>query len=163
MDLIRNEANIRGVTEITQASDEQLAPLFETLGGNPLALKLAVALLEIMSLPAILSDMRFGRTQSTIDMYKHIYWKAWNALSSEAQSLLEAMPLMGDAGGTQEQLQAITELSDARLWQALQELTTRSLLELRGTVWERRYGIHRLTETFLNTEIIGWNNSAQED
>jgi hypothetical protein len=29
-------------------------------------------------------------------------------------------------------------------------------LEVRGTVWERRYGIHRLTQTFLCTEIIEW-------
>lgn len=161
--LVRYEASLRGMEEIATASDQQLAPLHKTIGGNPLALKLAVALLEIMPLPVILSDFRHGRTHSTVDMYKHIYWKAWNSLHPEAQSLLEAMPLVGEAGGSQEQLQAITKLSDAQLWQAIQELSTRCLLELRGTVWERRYGIHRLTETFLNTEVIGWNDHEQGD
>ena len=35
-------------------------------------------------------------------------------------------------------------------------LRNRSLLEVRGTIQAKRYGIHRLTETFLRTEIIHW-------
>ncbi len=154
LDLVRHEAKIRGIEEVSIAPDHQLAPLYETLGGNPLALKLAVALLEIMPLPTIISDLRGGHSPSTKEMYKHIYWKAWHSLSMEAQSLLEAMPLVGEVGGTQEHLQAITKLTEGKLWQAIQELTARSLLEMRGTAWERRYGIHRLTKTFLNSEII---------
>jgi hypothetical protein len=53
-------------------------------------------------------------------------------------------------------MQAASELIDADFWSAVQELTALSLLEARGTPWEPRYGIHRLTETFLKTEIINW-------
>lgn len=155
--LVRHEARIRGLNEINAAEDEQLAPLTETLGGNPLALKLAVALLEVLPMQAIISDLRHGRTISTQELYKHIYWQAWRSLSREAQALLEAMPLISESGGTQEQLQAITGQPDDLFWQAVLELTTRCLLEQRGSIWERRYGIHRLTETFLNTEITGWD------
>jgi hypothetical protein len=53
-------------------------------------------------------------------------------------------------------MRAITGLTEAELWPALQELRNRSLLEAQGTVQAKRYGIHRLTETFLQTEIIHW-------
>jgi hypothetical protein len=158
--LVRYEAKARNIDDIIVATDQQLAPLTGTLGGNPLALKLAVALLEIMPMPAILADLRHGRTSTTKEMYKHIYWQAWRSLSRDAQALLEAMPLVSETGGTQEQLQVITALADGQFWQAVQELTARSLLEMRGTIWDRRYGIHRLTETFLNTEITGWDNQS---
>jgi hypothetical protein len=39
---------------------------------------------------------------------------------------------------------------------ALTELVKRSLVDVRGTLVEPRYAIHRLTETFLLTEVIKW-------
>jgi len=66
------------------------------------------------------------------------------------------MPLIAEAGALPEQMRAISNLSEERFWPAVSELISRSLLEIKGTIHERRYGIHRLTETFLRTEIIGW-------
>jgi hypothetical protein len=53
-------------------------------------------------------------------------------------------------------MQAISNLSDVVFWPAVRELFSRSLLEVQGNVRNRRYSIHRLTETFLRTEIIDW-------
>ncbi len=72
------------------------------------------------------------------------------------QALLQAMPLVSGAGATADYLQEISGLSAGQLWPAIQELRKRSLLEVRGDIREKRYGIHRLTETFLRTEIIHW-------
>ena len=38
----------------------------------------------------------------------------------------------------------------------LAEVKKSTLEQVRGTVQEKRYGIHRLTESFLRTEIIDW-------
>ena len=66
------------------------------------------------------------------------------------------MPLVADAGGTPDYLQAISGLEGNAFWAGLHELHARSLLEVRGKLDEKRYGIHRLTETFVRTEIVGW-------
>ena len=72
------------------------------------------------------------------------------------------MPLVAESGGTPDYLRALSGLAEAQLWPALQELRNRSLLEVRGTAVEKQYGIHRLTETFLQTEIIHWPEVASE-
>jgi hypothetical protein len=67
------------------------------------------------------------------------------------------MPLAdGRIGITPEQMQTISDLDDRQLWPAINELVHRSLLEVRGTTWQRRYSIHQLTYTFLRTEIVHW-------
>jgi hypothetical protein len=117
-------------------------------------LKLVVSLLDVMPLAEALSGLVQSRQGPIEELYRHIYWKAWQALSDGARNLLLAMPLVARTGARPEQLQEITGLLDAQFWLAIQELRKRSLLEVRGNLRERRYGIHRLTETFLHTEIL---------
>lgn len=156
LDLIRYEANQRHIEELANAPTEALLPIYNVTGGNPMALKLTIRLAEVLPLPAILVDLQQGSSKSTEAMYRHIYRQAWQTLSDSSRILLESMPLVGDSGATPEQILAVTGLSETELWPAIQQLSARSLLEVRGTVWERRYGIHRLTETFLHSDIIGW-------
>ena len=115
-----------------------------------------MSLATTLPLSQILADLIKPDLEEIEQMYQHIYWKTWHALSSNAQALLLAMPLTAEDGARSEQLKSICNLPDDHLWPAIQELTSRSLLEVRGTTQERRYGIHRLTETFLRTEIIHW-------
>lgn len=154
--LIRHHAEITGLPALANADDGMLSPIIEATGGNPHAIKLIVSLTHSLSLSNILSNFPLGRSQPIEKMFHDIYWKAWNALSAPARTLLEAMPLVAMSGAQYEQLQVVSELSEADLSAAIEELVSRSLLEVRGTPFDRRYGIHRLTETFLQTEIIGW-------
>ncbi len=154
--LIRHQAEITGLPELAQANDETLAHITQAAGGNPLALKLIVSLAQVLSIPDILADFPVGRSEPIEKMYRGIYWKSWQTLSPRARALLQVMPLVAMSGAQLDQLQAISELTEFDLQAAIQELAARSLLETRGTAWERRYGIHRLTETFLRTEIIDW-------
>jgi len=155
-DLLRYQAQTIGLAELAAADDDALEAIFQVTGGNPLALKMVVSLAAVLPLPAVLADLGHGRPGPIEDLYRNIYWEAWRALGDDARSLLQAMPLVSETGALPEQLLAISGLSDASLWPAVTELVSRSLLEVRGTVQERRYGIHRLTETFLRTEIINW-------
>jgi hypothetical protein len=154
--LLRHQAAAIGLVELAQADDGALERIYQPVGGNPLALKLVVGLAAVLPLPQILQDLTLAETREIEQMYRHIYWRAWQALSEEGQTVLEMMPLAAAIGLTPEQMTVMTSLPPNRLWPAITELVNRSLLEVRGTTWERRYGIHRLTESFLQTEIIRW-------
>lgn len=155
--LVRAEAETWHIADLANISRDDLFPVYAVTGGNPLALKLVTGLAQIMPLTAIVADLQQAAAPSTQAMYRHIYWKTWQALSPAAQTLLESMPLVSDTGGLPEQLQAQSGLSEAELWPAIHELFARSLLEVRGTLHAKRYGIHPLTRTFLHTDIIGWS------
>jgi len=158
--LLRYHAATIGLHDLAQASEADSEAIYDITGGNPLALKLVVSLAAVLPLPQILADLKRSRAGQIEEMYRHIYWKAWQTLTPQARDLLQAMPLVAESGAPPEQMQAISDLSEAQLWPSIMELTSRSLLEVRGTTWERRYGIHRLTETFLYTEIIDWKEEA---
>lgn len=134
------------------------AAIYGVVGGNPLALKLAVGLSAVQPLDALLRDLRSRQTPTIDDLYRHIYWQVWNSLSANSQALLLTMPLVAEAGAAPEQLLAISGFTEAELWTAIHELWSRALLEVRGTVHDKRYGIHRLTETFVQTDLTGWAN-----
>jgi len=67
------------------------------------------------------------------------------------------MPLAQDGPFTQ--LLALTGLEEDALNDALENLIMLSLVEANGGIEERRYRIHRLTETFLLTEVAKWQPS----
>jgi hypothetical protein len=157
LQLIRDQAAAIAAHDLNTLSDEELLPIYEHVGGNPLAMKLIVGLSHDLSLPDILSDLRQVQTQQIEEMYQHIYWKAWRTLTPEARALLEVMPMAAGSGMAQNQLQAVSRLESKELLRAIQELSQRSLLEVRGTTLERRYAIHGLTRTFLHSEIIHWS------
>jgi hypothetical protein len=156
-DLLRHQAQVIGLGDLAGAAEADLRAIYEVTGGNPLALKLVVSLASVMSLPQVLADLAQSRPGPIEDLYRYIYWESWRSLSEEARSLLQAMPLIASSGALPQQIRAISELSESAFWPAVSELISRSLLEITGTIHERRYGIHRLTETFLRTEIIGWS------
>lgn len=158
-ELIRAYGEHIGLADMTAADAAQVRRVYEVVGGNPLALKLVVSLAAVRPLPDILADLRQGYSPKSGSLYQDIYRQAWQSLSDPAQELLEIMPMAGDSGMAPEQMQRLSGLSDTAFWPAIDELAQRSLLEVMspaGEVQERRYTIHRLTETFLHTSIIGW-------
>lgn len=153
---IRYHAQNINFSDLADANESQIRSIYEVVGGNPLAIKLVVSLALVHSLPVVLNDLVATQAESIEQMYTHIYWHAWQTLSQDARALLETMPLVAGMGGTLEHIMAISELSQKRILPAINELVNRSLLETSGSLADRRYSIHRLTETFLQTEIIHW-------
>ncbi|MEW5985991.1 MAG: NB-ARC domain-containing protein [Chloroflexota bacterium] len=154
--LLRHQADLAGLPDLAAASQSDLEAIYQVVGGNPLALKLVVGLARALPLAQILADLTQSRPGPIEGLYRHIYWEAWRTLSEPAQTLLQAMPLVAGSGATPEHLQRMSGLPTREFLAAVEELFTRSLLEARGSTQARRYGIHRLTETFLRTEIIHW-------
>lgn len=154
--LFRYEAGILGLSSIVQADDDQLGSIYQVTGGNPLTLKLVLGLTAVKPIPTILAELTKTGSNDIDPVYEKIYRYVWQTVSPTAHTLLKAMLMFGDAGATPEQLTKITSLSERVLWEAIQELVSHSLFEVRGDAWQKRYTIHRLTETFLQTEIIKW-------
>ncbi|MEM7118941.1 MAG: NB-ARC domain-containing protein [Chloroflexota bacterium] len=154
--LLQSHSQTIGLTDLAAATEPLQQQIYGVTGGNPLALKLVVSMAAVLPIPQILADLSTSRPGPIESLFRDIYWESWRTLSAEAQLLLQTMPLVTEQGALPEQIQAMSGLDDDLFWTAVRELSLRSLLEVRGSVQQRRYGIHRLTETFLNTEIIGW-------
>jgi hypothetical protein len=156
--LIRHEGGTRGLRMLAEAAEVQLQPVYQVVGGNPLALKLVVGQTAFLPLAQVLDNLRAARGKSISDLYTHIYWQAWHMLDDASQQTLLVMPLAQE--GTWPHLLTLSRLEPFELYQALQQLATLSLLQVEGDLEERRYSIHRLTETFLLTEAITWRSPA---
>ena len=154
--LLINHAKRIGLENYSKEISRSIKDIFTVTGGNPLALKLVVGLLDALPLPVVLQDLRLSQPGDVEEMYRFIYWKSWRALGDSSRALLQAMPLISPEGGVLEQLAEVSGLNDTDLKLAIKELFNRSLLERRGTLNKRRYGIHNLTKTFLLTEIVNW-------
>jgi hypothetical protein len=152
--LLRQEAKTRGFTEMIQADDDQLQPIHHVVGGNPLALKLVVGQMSMLPLSQVLDNLKQAQGQITDELYTYIYWQDWHMLDDTSRHVFLMMPLAND--GPLDQLEAVTKLDSAILSQALQQLVALSLVQVKGTLDDRRYILHRLTETFLLKEAIKW-------
>ena len=156
--LIRNEAETRGLNTLAKASEEQLRQIYEVVGGNPLALKLVVGQAAFLPLSLVLDNLKAARGRTISDLYTYIYWQAWQMMDGESRQTLLIMPLI--QSGSLSQLLTLSQLDPADLHEALQQLATLSLIQVEGDLEERRYSIHRLTETFLLNEAIKWHAST---
>jgi hypothetical protein len=160
--LIRHYAREIGFTLAVDAQDEELLPIFELVGGNPFCLKHLINLAVDRPLEPLLVSLRKRPLENDEKMYKHILHETWLSLSDDAKTVLAIMTLATEGGLDPEDISRLSGLSDAKLWPAINELIGRSLLEVRSnSVWERHYGIHRLTELFLRS-LMGGDNSEDE-
>lgn len=141
-----------GVTAVAEATDEDLHKIYAKIGGNPLAIKMAVNLLDMLPLNRLLEGLTRNHPTKVQEMYDRIFWQTWQTLSENGRKLLQAMPLTQEPADV-EYLLIISGLSENEIWPAIEELRQRSLLEIEGNLHEKLYGIHPLTDTFLRREI----------
>lgn len=151
-DQIENTPN----STIEQIEDEQVAGIYKIVGGNPLALKLALGLLHTLPFHLVTQDLEEGLSKDTVKMYTHIYQKLWTTLSADGRTLLQKMVATYEGGVPTNLLERLSKLPMDSLLNAVQELVERSLLDKSLEVANPTYVIHRLTRAFLKTEIIGW-------
>ena len=155
--LIRQEAETRGVNALREATEGQLEKIFEAVGGNPLALKLIVGQVSLLPLPKVLENLRKRPAIESDALYTYIYWQSWQLLTPAARQLLLIMPLAHNSAI--DHLLFLSQLERPALNGAIKTLLQLSLLQAGGDLEERRYAIHRLTETFLLNEAIQWKAS----
>ena len=156
LSLVRLEAEQRNLPDLAAASDAELHPIYQTAGGNPLALRLVVGQSHVHSLSTVLGDLQAARGTPVETLYTFIYRWAWDNLGETPRRALLAMPLVTERGGSVAYLAQLSGLADGALTDALAELVTLSLVDSRGSALDRRYTIHNLTRTFLLEQVIRW-------
>ena len=137
-----------------QLNAAQIERLFDVVCGNPQALLLILNLLPHFSLEDLLEDLSQPHLKQVESLYRHIYMRVWNQLSDPGCETLLAICLAAPTDLDFEHLQALTELSRAQLRSTILELSQHRLLLTHGSPARRRYAIHRLTETFLRTDLL---------
>ena len=144
--LIEHVAREKSVTDL-DASD-----VYALTGGNPLAVQLVVSQMSTLPVDAVLGHVRTGAVE---EMYAFIYRNAWSALSDAAKALLLAIQRAGDVADWL-WLTTVSDLPEPLLRQALGELFDLSLVQPQRSGKAHTFAIHRLTSTFLCTEVLGW-------
>jgi hypothetical protein len=157
VEFLRYEGELRGIKLLTEASPVDLERIYQVVGGNPLALKLVVGQITALPLSQVLTHLKQAQGRKVDEFYTYIYWQAWRLLEPASRQALLTMPIVQD--GTLAQLALASRLDPAELGAAIEQLAALSLLEASGELDERRYRIHRLTETFLLTEVARWPSS----
>lgn len=148
--LLRDQASNIGA-DFSHFSDDELKEVCELVGGHPLALRLTPKLTMIQSLPQIRASLRQRQAGYIGRLYQAIYEKLWQTLTAYEKKLMQVMPLVAYIGAQPKHLMAISGLNEDQFWSAITILTDQCLIELRGTIYEKRFGIHNLTEQFLHS------------
>jgi len=156
LQLIRQEANWSSLPVLATAAEKELLPIYETVGGNPLALRLVVGQTHLYPLGSILADLQGARSETADKFYTYIYWKAWQKLDELHRRALLVMPLANLEGDELEYLAEIGDLDLDEMRMALNRLVTLNLVNGYGGLNERRYAIHSLTRTFLVKQVGKW-------
>lgn len=156
--LLRHEATMRNLPALLAASDRDLHPIYASVGGNPLALRLVVGQLHVHPLAALLADLKAACGQPITNLYSYIYRQAWESLSECERKALFLMLLTAEQGEPFSVLTtfAAGQLEAEALRDALDHLLALSLVDARGGLHERRYTIHSLTRSFLHRQVLRW-------
>ncbi len=172
INLIRHEANEKGIGRVATAHVAELKQIADVTGGLPLALKLAVGQLGHLPLEQVLFHLRkveVSNAQSNIDeyaqLYRFIFLPSWQLLSDSAQKLLISAALFAPGvGGTFEELQATSALREDELVRSINELWRLSLLEVgeSDSLTEVPYYLHALTANFVLSDIVQVSSQAAE-
>ncbi|MBN1248516.1 MAG: AAA family ATPase [Anaerolineae bacterium] len=134
--------------------EESMRQVYNAVGGLPLALKLITAQMPRLPLSQILGGLRHPVKQELESLYTYIYWRTWQLLDDRARELLISMLFVSPDGESRDWIRESSMLAPDAFGTALSQLLRYSLLEITGAIEEPRYRLHRLTTTFLQSEIL---------
>ncbi|HRJ41702.1 MAG: AAA family ATPase [Caldilineaceae bacterium] len=155
--LVRFEAASRNLPLLLNAREAELYPIFEAVGGNPLALRLVVGQTHHHPLHTVLEKLAGAQGASVEALFGYIYRRAWELLDDDAQQLFLSLPLLPESGADLSFLAIISGLAPAPLNDALETLLRLNLLDHRShSLRQSFYTIHGLTRTFLLEQVVRW-------
>jgi hypothetical protein len=159
---IRYHAEERNIPAISLASPAELQRMIHVTDGSPLAIKLVIGQLAFLPLEQVLTDLAAVRP-GTHDFYRFLFRYSWERLSGPAQHLLVHMPLLDARGATWDDLAVVSGVAlNGDFRDALGELVNMSLLNAGYAQDRLLYSIHRLTEYFILSDLVGLRVPAVE-
>lgn len=136
-----------------QVTGFDVEAVYKLVGGNPLALILAVSQMQEIPPSQLLTGIKLGTVE---EIYRYVYWNSWQALSQEARQILLAIQRSGDKA-TWKSIIRRTKIEDTKVIMAMQQLIRFSLVQTPAQSTQGGfYSIHRLTSTFLRAEVLQW-------
>lgn len=150
--LIESELARRGRT--LQLDAATMTRLHNIIGGVPLALKLTAAQLAHLPLDDVMAGLQQANRQSSERLFTYIYRRTWQLLDEPAKALLLSLLSIAAEGEGAAWLRLMSDLPEDEFETALRQLMAYSLLEVAGSSDSPVYRLHRLTTTFLQTEIL---------
>ncbi len=157
--LVRQEAGLRNLPDMAAATDAELRPIYNAIGGHPLALLLVVGQISIHALPVVLEQVVAARGAPVESLYTYIYQQAWRSLDETSQHVLLSMPLVNVHGEDLAYIAAVSGVAPEQTAEALRKLVTLNLVIVLGDLQRRRYTIHNLTRSFLQEQVARWNSA----
>ncbi len=152
---VRHHGQERNVPALCDATEADLLRIVAVTGGNPLAIKLVAGQAHALPLAQVLDDLAAARPD-THDFFHFLFRYAWERLSDPARHLLLHMPLLDPRNATWEDLAHVSGVAlNGYFRNALEELVAASLLHAGWSQGRLIYSIHRLTEYFLLSDLIG--------
>lgn len=160
-ELISAEMTRRG--QLNGLASHDFAELYHVIGGLPLAIKLVAAQLKLHTLDEILAGFRSAQA-GTDGLYRFLYWQTWHSLREPAKQLLLSFLAANPEGEDLEFLSIMSGQSQQDFYSAMQELDAFSLLETNTDHEPPLYRLHRLTVTFLQTDILNlWSGDSADE
>lgn len=135
-------------------SPGMMQQLHTLIGGVPLALKLTAAQLAHLPLADVLVGLQKANHSTSEQLFTYIYQRSWQMLDEPAKALLLSLLSISPDGEDAAWLRLMSVLPTNEFEEALRQLKAYSLLEVAGSPATPLYRLHRLTTTFLQTEIL---------
>lgn len=154
-ELKKNEALqlVEHMAQQKHVEDYDPETIYDVVGGNPLAIILTVSQMKHIPAQQVLGQLCSHAGDS---LYRYIYWNSWRLLEPTSKDLLFTIQRAGDQADWRWLSMGHAD-SLPQLQNAIEELFDFSLINLRQRKnGNQSYGIHRLTSTFLRTEVLGW-------
>ena len=161
-ELLRYVGQQSNLRSIANADESLLQPIYKAVGGNPLALRLAVGMLLSYPYDIVIQSLSNGKLKQTKYLYERIYRNLWKRLTTIQKHILQTMLLNpnGVSGGQLCDMAGITD--ESAFWEAADDLIARSLLQVSGSIQSRNYQLHQLTATYIRSFILGQSPNISE-
>ncbi len=157
-EILQHYATVAAVPGLVDTVSAHQDDICAKLGGNPYALRLFVSMLSAgVTIESALQSLPTLQHEDTYRIYTRIFYKLWNEiLTPSAKQVLQVMTSFAEHGATAAEIEQHSQLTNPMLGNVIGELRRFALLEQRGQHTADRYGIHRITNTFLLSEIFKW-------
>lgn len=153
---LREESKERGIEVVVQAQRESLVEIHQVTGGAPLAMKLVVGQMGRLPMAEVLDTLKAAKFEGQdYDFYRFIFKHSWDLLAMNAKKVLVAMSVFAPViGGARDDVKEISAVEETAFQPAIDQLVLMSLVDPLGTLEQRRYAIHQLTNYFILSDIV---------